>query len=352
MKETSMILAGDIGGTSARLAFFEVAADGRLRLAAEQTYPSREYKSLDEIVTGFAAAHPLKPHHACFGIAGPVRNGTVTTPNLAWVVNSQTLAAKLGLPEVKLINDLEANAWGIAALRPGDLVTLNPGAPNAEGNAAVISVGTGLGEAGLYWDGEQHHAFACEGGHADFAPRNDLEAELLLYLRAKFGHVSYERVLSGPGLRNVYEFLRDTGRGEEPAALAEEMRQADPSVVISRAGREGRHALCVQALDLLVSFYGAEAGSLALKMMATGGVYVGGGVAPRIIEKLKGPAFMAAFTAKGRMKPLLEAMPVRVIMNDKTALLGAACYASRLASAGIRSRIQISTFPSAGQRDP
>ena len=324
-----MILAGDIGGTSARLAFFEVAADGRLRLAAEQTYPSREYKSLDEIVTGFAAAHPLKPHHACFGIAGPVRNGTVTTPNLAWVVNSQTLAAKLGLPAVKLINDLEANAWGIAALRPGDLVTLNPGAPNAEGNAAVISVGTGLGEAGLYWDGEQHHAFACEGGH-----------------------VSYERVLSGPGLRNVYEFLRDTGRGEEPAALAEEMRQADPSVVISRAGREGRHALCVQALDLLVSFYGAEAGSLALKMMATGGVYVGGGVAPRIIEKLKGPAFMAAFTAKGRMKPLLEAMPVRVIMNDKTALLGAACYASRLASAGIRSRIQISTFPSAGQRDP
>ena len=344
-----MILAGDIGGSSARLAFFEIEG-GRLRLAVQQTFPSREFKSLDDIVTSFVAAHQLKIEQACFGIAGPVRHGVVTTPNLAWVVDSRTLAAKLGLPAVKLINDLEANAWGIAALEPKDFVTLNEGAPDAEGNAAVISVGTGLGEAGLYWDGHAHHAFACEGGHADFAPRNDLESELLHYLRGEFDHVSYERILSGPGLRHVYDFLRDTGKGVEPAALTEEMRQADPSSVISRAGLEGRYEICVQALDLFVSFYGAEAGSLALKMMATGGVYVGGGVAPKIIEKLKGPAFMASFTGKGRMKPLMEAIPVRVIMNDKTALLGAGCYAARLAEAGADAQKHVTSLPPAKTR--
>ena len=161
-------------------------------------------------------------------------------------------AAKLGLPAVKLINDLEANAWGIAELEPKDFVTLNEGAPDAEGNAAVISVGTGLGEAGLYWDGHSHHAFACEGGHADFAPRNDLESELLHYLRNEFDHVSYERSVSGPGLRHVYEFFRDTGKGVEPAALTEEMKHADPSFVISRVGLEGRYEICVKALELFV----------------------------------------------------------------------------------------------------
>ena len=344
-----MILAGDIGGSSARLAFFEVEG-GRLRLAAQQTFPSREFKSLDDIVTTFVGAHQLKIEQACFGIAGPVRHGVVQTPNLAWVVDSRTLAAKLGLPAVKLINDLEANAWGIAELEPKDFVTLNEGAPDAEGNAAVISVGTGLGEAGLYWDGHSHHAFACEGGHADFAPRNDLESELLHYLRNEFDHVSYERILSGPGLRHVYEFFRDTGKGVEPAALTEEMKHADPSFVISRAGLEGRYEICVKALDLFVSFYGAEAGSLALKMMATGGVYVGGGVAPKIIEKLKGPAFMASFTGKGRMKALMEAIPVRVIMNDQTALLGAGCYAARLAEAGSEAQLHATSLPPAKAR--
>jgi glucokinase len=229
---------------------------------------------------------------------------------------------------VDLLNDLEASAYGIATLEADDFVVLNQGAPTAVGNAAVIAAGTGLGEAGLYWDGTRHHPFACEGGHADFAPQNELQVELLLYLRKKFGHVSWERVVSGPGLHNLYEFLRDTGHGEEPAWLAEEMRQKDPPRVITQAGLEGRSPLCEDALDLFVSLYGAEAGNLALKIMATHAVFVGGGIAPRIIRKLQGPAFMEAFATKGRFKWLLEAMPVRVVLNEKTALLGAARYAA------------------------
>ena len=328
-----MILAGDIGGTSTRLAVFETS-NGRPSCVIEQTYPSRKYAGLGEIATAFVAEHAVKVERACFGIAGPVQQGRVITPNLPWVVDSRALAQELGVPTVKLINDLEANAYGIAALEAGDFVTLNGGAEGAAGNRAVISVGTGLGEAGMYWDGKTHHPFACEGGHADFSPRNELESELLSHLRAKFkefDHVSYERILSGPGLREVYEFLRDAKGGQEPAWLREAMAAGDPSATISKAGMEGRCELCVKALDMFVSFYGAEAGNLALKTMAIGGVYVGGGIAPRIIRKLQGPLFMAAFTAKGRMRPLMKAMPVRVIMKETTALLGAARAAGEAA---------------------
>jgi glucokinase len=219
-----MILAGDIGGTSTRLALFEVMA-GRLRLVVEQTYPSREHRGLDEIVTRFVAAHGLPVECVCFGIAGPVKHGRAETPNLAWVVDAKNLARGLGLPTVGLINDLEANAHGVAELEVKDFVVLNAGAPDAAGNAAIISAGTGLGEAGFYWDGQQQHPFACEGGHADFAPRNELEAELLRYLLTKFERVSYERVLSGPGLHQIYQFLRDTGRGEEHAWMVDEMQR-------------------------------------------------------------------------------------------------------------------------------
>jgi glucokinase len=326
-----MILAGDIGGTSTRLALFDVNAK-RLQVVQSQTFSSRKFPGLADVVTAFVPAQSRRIDSACFGIAGPVQHGRVVTPNLPWVVDSKALAHDLGLPAVKLLNDLEANAHGIAALAPEDFVTLNAGASGAEGNAAVIAVGTGLGEAGMYWDGQTHHPFACEGGHADFAPRDATEAELLLYLRSKVEHVSYERVLSGRGLQYLYEFLRDTGRAKEVPAVAEEMRQGDPAAVIANAGLHGCCELCVQALDMFVSAYGAEAGNLALKMMAAGGVFVGGGIAPKIIQKFKGPAFMSAFTAKGRMKPLLEAMPVRVIMQEKTALLGAARYAAQMAS--------------------
>jgi glucokinase len=270
------------------------------------------------------SAHGLRVKYACFGIAGPVRHGRCEATNLAWVVDAHQLARELAIETVTLINDLEANAYGIAVLEPKDFVVLNEGAPDEEGNAAVIAAGTGLGEAGLYWDGKQHRAFACEGGHADFAPRSALEIELLRYLLPQFEHVSYERVLSGPGLYNIYKFLRDTGRGEEPAWLTEEMRQHDPSAAISQAALAGKCALCMQALDLFVALYGAKAGNLALTIMAAGGVFVGGGIAPKILGKLTDGTFMAAFTAKGRLKPVLEAMPVRVILNDKTALLGAA----------------------------
>jgi glucokinase len=248
------------------------------------------------------------------------------------VVDAEQLAQQFRLTRVWLINDLEANAYGVATLAPEDFVVLNEGTPDAEGNAAVIAAGTGLGEAGLYWDGKQHWPFASEGGHASFAPDDALQVELLQYLKQQFTHVSWERVLSGPGLYNIYTFLRDTQRGIEQAWLTEELRQVDPPAAIAGAALAGTCDLCVQALDLCVALYGAEAGNLALKVMATGGVFVGGGIAPKIVAKLKESTFMRAFCAKGRLQPVLAAIPVRVIMNDKTALYGAArCAALRAA---------------------
>jgi len=215
-------------------------------------------------------------------------------------------------------------AWGIGALQPADMVTLNLGVQNAGGNRAVIAAGTGLGQAGMFWDGRQHQVFACEGGHTDFGPRNDLEIELLRYLLAKFGRVSYERVLSGPGLVNIYHFLRDTGRGQEPKWLAEAMTVGDPAAAISQSALNGKSSLSEQALDMFVAIYGAEAGNLALKILATGGIFVTGGIAPKILPKLSNKLFLDAFLDKGRMRPLLESMPVQVIVNENIGLLGAA----------------------------
>ncbi|MER3446494.1 MAG: glucokinase [Candidatus Dadabacteria bacterium] len=315
-----MILAGDIGGTHTRVALFE-SGGGIPKPVVIETFPSRGSMGLDAIVRRFIEGHNPIIEYACFGVAGPVKSGRSETSNLAWVVD----ALQLSIKTVRLINDLEASAYGIALLEPKDIFVLNEGVPNPGGNMALISAGTGLGEAGLHWDGDHYQPFPSEGGHADFAPRSELEVELLLYLLKQYGHVSFERVLSGPGLYNIYKFLRDTGRGEEPAWLTEQMNQQDdPSAVISRAALEGSCKLCVHALDLFVSIYGSEAGNLALKLMATGGVYVGGGIAPKIIQKLMDSTFMKAFVSKGRMKSLLEAIPVRVILNDNTALLGAA----------------------------
>ena len=326
--QADLIIAGDIGGTSTRLALFEPNAD-RPQLAIETVYRSREYAGLEDIVQAFVAQHRVQPAQACFGIAGPVRAGEVQTPNLPWTVRAATVAGRLGLTTVHLINDLEANAWGVGALGPDDVAVLNTGNP-LPGNAAVIAAGTGLGEAGLYWDGTQHVPFACEGGHADFAPRNSLEFELLTYLAARHDRVSYERVVSGPGLHNIYMFLRDSGRGVETPELAAALLRMDPPAAIGAAALDGTSELASRALDLLVSAYGAEAGNLALKLMAVSGVYVGGGIAPRILARLRTPTFMEAFLAKGRMRRLLEAMPVRVVLNDKAALLGAARFAARV----------------------
>ena len=321
-----MILAGDIGGTNARLAYFQLE-NGKLSVAAEGVFPSRAHRGLDEIVTKFVADQKVSPDLACFGVAGPVRNGRVETSNLPWTVEASRLATELQLPSTMLINDLEANAWGIPCLGEHDMVPLNQVKGTPVGNQAVISAGTGLGEAGLYWDGHVYDVFACEGGHCDFAPRNELEIDLLRYLAARFGHVSYERIVSGPGLVNVYRFLRDTHRAEESQWLAEQILNSDPGAAISQAAIAGKSPLAEQALQLWVSIYGAEAGNLALKLMATGGVYLGGGIAPKIVSKLSGPIFFQAFANKGRLQPLLESIPVKVITNDKIALFGAARYA-------------------------
>lgn len=323
-----IILAGDVGGTSTRLAFFELE-EGRLQAVAERTYASQDFAGLEDIVTRFLAEHPLSAHSAAFGIAGPVRGQRVQTPNLAWTIDGTVLARCVGLAQAGLLNDLEANAWGIAALEASDLVTLHAGAPEASGNQAVISAGTGLGEAGLYWDGTRHRPFACEGGHTDFAPRTPDESRLLSYLFGKFERVSYERVVSGPGLQQIFAFLQEAqSTGAVSASLQAALAGGDPAAAISRAALERTDAVAIRALDMFVSLYGAEAGNLALKMMATGGVYVGGGIAPRILDRLRGGAFIDAFLSKGRMRPLLESMPVRVILNDKAALFGAARFAA------------------------
>ncbi|UFP94922.1 glucokinase [Gloeobacter morelensis] len=319
-----MILAGDVGGTNTRLAGFEPVAGNLMPIVAE-TYASRDHSSLDTIVYLFISEYRLRVAAACFGVAGPVRRGRAETTNLPWSIDANALAAGLKLPTVGLINDLEANAHGIALLGPADFAVLNPGAADAMGNQAVIAAGTGLGEAGLFWDGRRHRPFATEGGHSDFAPGDALQIELLRHLRVRFAHVSWERVLSGPGLVNLYQFLRDTGRGEEPDWLTEELRNhPNPAAVISQAALAGKSWLCEQALDLLIVLYGAEAGNLALKVTALGGVFLGGGIAPKLVDRLKGPAFLEAFFSKGRLRPLLEAMPVRVILNERAALLGAA----------------------------
>jgi glucokinase len=324
----AMFLAGDIGGTKVNLGFFELR-DGRLKLSANARFPSRQYARLQDIVKEFLASLGTKKvGRACFGVAGPVRNGEAQVTNLPWKVQAAEIADELGFDSVAIINDLEANGFGLAELSPADLLLLNPGDPQATGNAAIISAGTGLGEAGLFWDGQKHHPFACEGGHADFAPLTKLDAELFAWLGERFGRVSCERVLSGTGLYNIYQFLRDTKRGDEPATLAKAITDGDPGAVISAAALSGESSRCSQALYMFVSYYGAEAGNLALKLMATGGVYVGGGIAPKILPRLRQGNFLAAFVGKGRMQPLMEAMAVRVVLNPATALLGAAHYAA------------------------
>jgi glucokinase len=322
-----MILAGDIGGTNARLAYFQ-PQNGHLQMVSERVFPSREHSEFGEIVSQFVDASGTQPEAACFGIAGPVRNGRVETSNLPWVIEQSKLAKQIRLPATLLINDLEASAWGIGALDDGDLVPLNHVSGPAVGNQAVIAPGTGLGEAGLFWDGNRHHVFACEGGHTDFGPQGDLQIELVKYLQARFGHVSYERILSGPGLVNVYEFLRDSGCDKESDEFAAVLKNSDPAAAISRAALDGTQPLADKALDLWVAVYGADASNLALKVMATGGLFLAGGISPKILSRLTGPVFMQGFLAKGRLRPLVEAIPVQVVTNDKAGLLGAARCAS------------------------
>ncbi|MDX6692728.1 MAG: glucokinase [Blastocatellia bacterium] len=324
-----MILAGDIGGTKTNVALLET--DGREvgAVTAQQTFKSADYDSLEKIIREFLASeHEPKLTHACFGVAGPVVDGRVDATNLKWDVSADSLAGLLSISRLSIINDLEATAYGIEALAPEQLHTLNEGDPLRGGNRALIAAGTGLGTAGIVWHEGHYHPVPSEGGHTDFAPRNALEIELLEHLLKNEeygGHVSIERVLSGPGLFNLYSFLRAINFAEEPAWLAAELASAhDAAATVSAAALAKRSELAVKALDMFVEIYGAMTGNLALLLIATGGCYVGGGIAPKIMEKLKDGAFLESFLAKGRFRTLLASMPVHVILDDKTALYGAA----------------------------
>jgi glucokinase len=322
----TMILAGEIGATRTRLAAFD--ADGnKLQLVVEKTYLSQEHGGLPEMITTFIKTEGIPVQSACFGVAGPVTAGRSKISNLPWTIDSRELANQLKLNSVGLINDLEAYAYGIDALESKDFITLSEGAEDAEGNRAVISARTGLGVAGMYWDGFRHHPFACEGGHADFSPRNKLEMELLDYLQGKHRRVSCERVLSGPGIKNIYDFLRDTKKVEEPKELREQMSEApDPPALISKLAAEGKTPICDQTMSLFVSIYGAETGNCALYFMSTGGIFIGGSIAAKNVNRMKDPAFMKSFLDKGRMTLLLQQMPVKIVLNDDSGIIGAARY--------------------------
>lgn len=331
MAKRSLILAGDIGGTKTVLALYEKVS-GRLRPVRQQTYQSGDFLRFQPMLRQFLAGErPGAVRTICIGAAGPIRNGRCKTTNLPWELDERSLARGSGVKTARLFNDLEAMAYGMLFLPKRDWVTLNPGSPGRmKGHIAVIAAGTGLGQALLFWNGKEYQPIASEGGHVEFGPQSEREVELLRYLRAEYGHVSYERVLSGPGLYNIYRFLRDTGFAPEPDWLREKMKGIDPAPVITEIGLSGGDALCTEALNIFVSIYGAEAGNLALKGLTLGGVCIGGGIAPQILDKLREGAFMQRFLDKGRYTEILSEIPVRVSLNRRTALLGAAHLGLRL----------------------
>jgi glucokinase len=328
-----MILAGDVGGTKVHLALYDFAG-GQLHPLRDQKFPALQFSSLDEIVnkflTGDEEIPPTKREDilaACFGCPGPVRDGRLKLTNLPWVLDARELAKSLSIQHVFLINDLEANGYGIPELATDKIFTLHQGDPNAVGHRGLISAGTGLGEALLIWDGKKHNPIPSEGGHCDFAARSNREIAMLEYLRSKLkGRVSFERVVSGLGIKNVYEFLRDVEKIDEPRWLRDRMANEDPNAVIGECAEDGSSSICFETMKTFASAYGAEAGNLALKVLAAGGMYLGGGIAPKTLKTMQNGFFMQAFLDKGRMSPLLQAVPVRIILDDSCALLGAAAY--------------------------
>ncbi len=324
-----MILACDVGGTSTRVALFEPVAD-RAVMVDSETVRSAEYQTLAAIVEEFRSRHPQAVSAACFGVAGPVKDGQCITTNLPWHVEVKQLQAVLGASQVTLINDLVANAWGIDWLTPDDVILLHPGLTDETGNRAVISPGTGLGEAGMICVDRRYRPFASEGGHSEFGPRSDTQFDLARYLERRFGRVSYENVLSGPGLVNIYTFLRNSARAEEPEWFAEELKRTDQAARISEAALKSELPICVYTMRIFLEIFGAEAGNLALKLMATGGVWLGGGIVPKIMPLIVStPYFMEGFTAKGKLSHIVEKIPIMAIRNQHTALLGSARYAIR-----------------------
>jgi glucokinase len=329
-----VILAGDVGGTKTALALFEQRGR-RQAVVRESVTASHGYAAPEHAIRQFLLeGPPVTIDAACVGVAGPVIDGRCTAINLPWVVDEAALAESVGTSRTKLVNDLEATAHGVLGLGPSALTILQAGQPH-KANMALIAAGTGLGEVVIAWDGRRHRVVSSEGGHADFAPRNDLEIDLLKFLRREFGRVSYERVVSGPGLYNIYRFLVASDGTPEPDWLRARMESGDPSAAVSDAALEHRDPRCVQALEVFVSVYGAEAGNLALKALAVGGIFVAGGIAPKIRSKLEDGTFVAAFRDKGRLGPMLDSIPIHVVLEPRAALLGAAAIAGALRSRAI-----------------
>jgi glucokinase len=328
----SLILAGDLGGTNFRVAVFR--GDPEMTRLHFAKFRSADYSSLEEMVhlflKGISPTLEVPLQAACFGVPGPNVHGVVQPSNLGWKIEVNALPRLLGIPRVAILNDLESTAYGIAALRQSDFAVLQAGSGSHAGNQCVIAPGTGLGEAGLFWDGTRHTPWACEGGHAGFAPTDELQHDLLTFLRREYGSVSFERVVSGMGITNIYRFLRDTGRGVEKPEVAREILAGDAAAVIDRHSSDSSCPLCRSTMDLFVQALGAEASNFALKTMATGGVFLGGGIPPKILGLLRRPLFLESFLNKGRLRPLLETMPINVILNDETALLGSARHSFRM----------------------
>jgi glucokinase len=318
------ILCGDIGGTKTRLAIFH--HDSFPHSVAENTYTSISYSSLSEMTSDFLSNQEISPACAAFGIAGPVSGRICKTTNLPWEINADQMEHMLQIPSIHLINDLEATAYGVSALDENDFFSLQEGEENATGNCTVIAAGTGLGQAGMFWDGSKHIPFATEGGHCDFAPNNKLEFELLLSLKRSDNRVCWEDILSGPGLVSIYTFLLDWHQQPKPKWLINSKNPVAEAKTITTLANDNHDQICTEALVIFSQLYGAESGNLALKQMATGGVYLGGGIAPKILKWLKRPQFLEAFHNKGKMRKLMESIPVRVILNDRAALYGAAVY--------------------------
>ena len=334
-----MILAGDVGGTKVHLSLYNFEA-GKLKPLRHQKFPAGEFGSLDDVVKKFLAAgddHPAADTKdiaaACFGCPGPVRDGRIQLTNLPWKLDARDLRKSLDIEHIFLINDLEANGYGIPELAPDAIHTLHEGDASAVGHRGLVSAGTGLGEALLIWDGKHHRPLPSEGGHCDFAARNDREIALLQYLRKTLnGRVSFERVVSGIGIKNIYAFLRDDQKMEEPQWLRDRIAKEDANAVIGTCAEDRSSPICYETMQMFVSAFGAEAGNVALKVLAMGGIYLGGGIAPKILKTLDAGTFREAFLDKGRLSPILESIPVRVILDDTCALLGAAAYAEARAS--------------------
>lgn len=327
------VLAGDIGGTKTKLGFF-ILGSKRPEPVVVQTYPSTSATSLEELITRFLQEHECTVSAACLGIAGPVIHGSVKATNLPWQISEEAIKKQFGLRHVRLVNDLTATAYAVALLEDDEIFSLNLGKADPSGNIGIVAPGTGLGVALLVAHSSGFRAVASEGGHTDFAPANDVQIGLWRYLQRDMDHVSVERVLSGPGLYSIYEWLRRESNQSEPTWLTEQLQREDSSRVISEAALDSRDAVCSEALEVFVSVLGAYSGNLALTAMTSGGIYLGGGISPKILPKLREGSFMKAFTEKGRFRKLLSDMPVQVILNDEAALLGAAWCALHIDKGG------------------